>query len=108
MSRIVYVEEINACCPFDWEKGQKLPHKSQEQLIADRDVFARIYVVDNEDLTEVWGDDWNDAPSCSNSGAPYGRVLPGEKGAKNMRVIELRYGDEWPNTPVQHSAKGEK
>lgn len=92
MSRIVYVDQVNACCPWSDEApyGQ-LPYKSQQQLIADKDVFARLYIVDDDDLSEIWGDDWNDAPSCSNSGSPYE--------GKNLRVVELRYGDEWPAKP---------
>lgn len=84
MKKVVYVERHNPCCGNGHPIGE---YKSQEQLINDKDVIATVWLVDEDD-TEAWGDDWNDAPSCCNSGIPYH--------GKGLTSIDIRLGDVWP------------
>lgn len=59
------MESYNPCCINDNK------YKSHEILLKEKSKIATIYLIDKKDLDKVWGDDWNDAPSCCNSGTPY-------------------------------------
>ena len=76
--KLLYFEPVDACC----ENGSK----SQEQLLKERAVVGIAYLVD-EITGEEWGDDWNDAPKCSNAGAPY------EGKCVGLEVKEIKLGE---------------
>lgn len=77
--RLVYVINDNPCC----EKT----HKSHEQLIKEKAVGVTLYFIDADvPIDEIGADDWDDAPSCCNSGPPY-------DSNKGLVTIELRLGD---------------
>jgi len=42
---------------------------SHETLLLSNEKIGTIYLAKNPQL--CWGDDWNDAPACCNSGEPY-------------------------------------
>ena len=74
MSKVViYIETYNPCC-YGNNK-----YKSHEILLREKTKIATIYLIDEKDLDKVWGDDWNDAPACCNSGTPYN---------KNCKIIK--------------------
>ena len=83
--KILYVEWLDACCGFDY-KNHETYTKSHEKMLADGDVVALVYLVD-EITGNEWGDDWNDAPMCSNAGAPY------SDRCKGLEILELKLGD---------------
>lgn len=64
---IVYMVEHNACC-----ENKNFPETlSQDQMIKLNSKIATLYLVDKSKLDKMTGDDWDDAPSCCNSGSPY-------------------------------------
>jgi len=74
---LIYFEPENACCVNGY--------KSHEQLLKEGAVVGIAYLVDR--ITgEEWGDDWNDAPACCNSGPPYPEHCVG------LEVVEIRLG----------------
>ncbi len=63
---VVYWETNNPCC---YESGDK--YKSHEVLLKEKPKIITLWLVDEDKLKDCWGDDWNDAPACCNSGTPY-------------------------------------
>ena len=65
---VVYVDYHNPCCDYGQYRNE---YKSHEQLLKERSKIVTLYLVDKDKLKDCWGDDWNDSPSCANSGTPY-------------------------------------
>lgn len=64
----IYVEYFNPCCS---NVNGNTNYRSHEEIIKLKLPIAKIFYIDKKNLDKVWGDDWNDAPSCCNSGLPY-------------------------------------
>ena len=60
---VIYVDVYNPCC-------ESKEHHSQEELLKRKSKMATIYLIYKNKIDEVWGDDWDDAPSCCNSEPP--------------------------------------
>ena len=82
--KVVYVSEFNSCCEAN--KGHT-NYYSQDQLIKNKAVSARIYLVDESEFDKARGDDWDDAPSCCNS------EPPSERDLKTLSFIDVKLGD---------------
>ena len=77
--KVIWFESYNPCCD---EKA-----KSQEELLKEKALVGEIWLIDEDtNLNEIWGDDWNDAPSCCNSGEPY------KKGLKGLQKVKVYLG----------------
>ena len=54
------------------ESYQEEDGRSYEEILKDKIKIATLWLVDeDQDLSEIWGDDWNDAPHHCNAGSPY-------------------------------------
>lgn len=88
---LVYMQEFNSCCYQENDNG--LAEKkclSHEQLLDTKPIATILWFVDSDKIKNCWGDDWDDAPSCCNSGSPYTHRDDYPKITK----IEMRYGAE--------------
>lgn len=84
--KLVYIETFNPCC--DYNPDQERSYKSQDALLEDKAKVAILWFVDKDQPnSEIYGDDWDDAPSCCNSGSPY------ERTCKGLVKIELHLGE---------------
>lgn len=83
---VLYVEWFDACCGYDYENASTFV-KSHSELLENKEVVALVYLVD-EITGDEWGDDWNDAPACCNSGSPY------TKRCKGLEIVELKLGNQ--------------
>jgi hypothetical protein len=77
MKRLIYFEP----------SGEDSSH-SQETMLTRSLSLGTMYLVDeDQDITTLWGDDWNDSPSDCNSGPPYAHKC------KGLITRELKLGD---------------
>lgn len=81
---LVFVEWWNVCCRDN--TTQDVRFISHEHLVELQKQVGVMWVVDESELHKVTGDDWNDAPSCSNAGKPY------LDSAKTLRAIPIIMG----------------
>lgn len=71
-------------------------HYSMEQILAfppgdpRTPILTILLVPDDFDLTQMWGDDWNDAPADCNAGRPCLDTLP-----EGHLWLHLRPGSPW-------------
>lgn len=79
MKKLIYLDYIDSCC-----KGED--YKSHETLLEKKAIVGIAYLVD-EITGKEWGDDWDDAPSCANSGPPYPERCTG------LEIRELKLGE---------------
>jgi hypothetical protein len=79
MKKVIYVEIT----------GNYEAHKSQEQLLKEHAPMVNVWLADEFD--KAWGDDWNDAPQCCNSGPPY------EDTVKGLQKITITLGESLPS-----------
>lgn len=87
MAKLVMVYVYDSCC---WEAAdnamgaQQRGPLSHEQLIKNGEMAVTLWVAPDDYEGPLWGDDWDDAPSCCNAGTPYSDAP--------VRAITLRYG----------------
>jgi len=66
----------------EWQDGPRPPWRSQAELLAlpaehEHAPKLRVLLVpDDADTSQLWGDDWNDAPASCNAGDPYDDTFP--------------------------------
>jgi hypothetical protein len=76
--KLIYFEPNDPCCEGEY--------KSQEQLLKENAIIGTAYLCDEDaNISKIWGDDWNDAPKCCNSGSPYKETVKGYE----ERIIRL-------------------
>lgn len=59
---------------------------SQEDALKTQRYMATVWLAKREELSTLWGDDWNDAPWWCNAGQPYEHLTP------SLRKVELYLG----------------
>lgn len=85
-----YLQEKVVLYVSDNQSHESLSHEDRLKINADECI---IYLGD--EVKDVWGDDWNDAPDYCNSGSPY------ENTVKGLVKIEVKLGKPLltPNHP---------
>jgi len=84
---VVYFDHYCACCDVDDNDDDV--YFTHEEILKQKKMFGKVYFAKESDVKagKVWGDDWNDRPSCCNSGSPYTSDI-------EIRTINLCYGKE--------------
>ena len=68
--RVVWIERVEHDYPYQVVRDARLP-------------LGSLYLVpEHVDASELWGDDWDDAPEWCNAGPPYRAIR-----------LDLSYGD---------------